>query len=212
MDDEIKTDIVTVRSKKEDKDRWDFNIAVEGSEESVEYSVVLKKSYWNKLTRGQVEPDELVLSSFNFLLKRESEKAILRKFNLWEINEYFPEYEKEIQKLLGVKIWSVPYRDFEKLDLRIAKIKEAERVEGSEKLLVLQVDVGGEEKQIIAGIGKFYEPKSLIGREIVIIANLEPRVVMGLESQGMLLAANAQGNRPVLLKPEEEVPSGTRIR
>ena len=106
---------------------------------------------------------------------------------------------------------NVNFEEFKKIHLRIAKIVSAERVEESEKLLKLEVDLGDEERQIIAGIGKFYQPEELIGREIVVIINLEPRTLMGIESQGMLLAANNEGE-PVLLRPDKEVPAGTKIR
>ena len=106
---------------------------------------------------------------------------------------------------------NINFEEFKKIHLRIVKIVSAEKIEGSEKLLKLEVDLGDEERQIIAGIGKFYQPEELIGREIVVIINLEPRTLMDLESQGMLLAANDEGE-PVLLKPDKEVPAGTEIR
>ena len=100
--------------------------------------------------------------------------------------------------------------DFKKIDLRVAKITAAECVEGSEKLLKLQVDIGEGQRQIVAGIGLAYDPTDLIGKEIIIIANLEPRALMGIESQGMLLAAS--NDHPVLLQPDKEVPPGVPIR
>lgn len=100
--------------------------------------------------------------------------------------------------------------DFKKLDLRVAKILAAERIQESEKLLKLKIDLGGEERQIIAGIGKVYDPSSLVGREIVVIANLEPKTMLGLESSGMLLAADSDEG-PVLLTPDREVAPGTKI-
>lgn len=105
----------------------------------------------------------------------------------------------------------INFEEFQKVDLRVAKIIKAEKVEGSEKLLKLQIDLGDEKRQIIAGIQQFYKPEELVGREIVIVANLEPRVLMGLESNGMLLAANVNG-KPVLLALDKEVPPGTEIR
>ena len=101
--------------------------------------------------------------------------------------------------------------DFKKVELRVAKIIEAARVEGSDKLLKLKVDIGEEQRQIVAGIGKSYEPEQLISREIIIVANLEPRSLMGLESQGMLLAANDESG-PIILVPEKETRPGTGIR
>ena len=96
------------------------------------------------------------------------------------------------------------------MDLRVGKIIEAERVEGADKLLKLKVDLGEEERQLVAGIAKFYQPENLIGRELIVVANLEPKTLMGIESQGMLLAASVEG-RPVILEPDEEVPPGTKI-
>jgi len=101
--------------------------------------------------------------------------------------------------------------DFKKVELKVAKVISAERVEGSEKLLKLEVDLSEEKRQIIAGIGKVYNPEDLTGKEIVVVANLEPRSLMGLESQGMVLAANAELG-PVLLMPDKEVVPGTEIR
>jgi len=106
----------------------------------------------------------------------------------------------------------ISYDDFQKLDLRVAKILEAEKIKGSEKLLKLQVDLGEEKRQIVAGIGKAYLPENLIGKQIVIIANLEPRVLLHAESQGMLLAASDEKGSPVLLMPEKEIFPGAKIK
>jgi len=107
----------------------------------------------------------------------------------------------------------IPYDDFTKLAFHVATVTAAERVEGSEKLLKLQLDVGPEfgARQIVAGVGKAYEPDALVGTQIVIVANLEPRMLMGLESNGMLLAARDENGTPVLLRPERAVPPGSKI-
>mgnify|MGYP003394574978 CR=1 FL=1 len=105
----------------------------------------------------------------------------------------------------------ISFDQFKEINLRIVKIVSAERMEGSDKLLRLRVMLGEEERQIIAGIGKRYDPEGLVGREIVIVANLEPRTLMGVESQGMLLAADGPDG-PVLLQPDTEVPSGSMIK
>lgn len=106
---------------------------------------------------------------------------------------------------------TISFDDFKKLDLRVAKVLLAERVEGSDKLLRLEIELGEEKRQLVAGIGKVYSPENIIGKEIIIVANLEPRLIMGLESKGMLLAASSEAG-PVLLIPEHEVESGTMIR
>ncbi|OGM94652.1 methionine--tRNA ligase subunit beta [Candidatus Wolfebacteria bacterium RIFOXYD12_FULL_48_21] len=103
------------------------------------------------------------------------------------------------------------YDDFAKVELKVAKIKEAVRVEKSEKLIKLQLEVGEEERQIVAGIGKAYTPEDLIGKEIIIVANLAPKALMGVESHGMLLAAGG-GENPVLLTPEKEIASGAKVK
>ena len=105
----------------------------------------------------------------------------------------------------------INYQDFSKLELKIAKIKEVEEIEGADKLLALKIDLGDEERQIVAGIKKNYTKEGLIGKEIVIVANLEPVVLKGVESQGMLLAADSKEG-PVLLAPEKEVNPGSKIK
>ncbi len=100
--------------------------------------------------------------------------------------------------------------EFRQVDLRVAKIVAAERVPGSEKLVKLGIDLG-ETRQLVAGIGNAYAPEELVGREIIVVANLEPRTLMGLESQGMLLAAHGDDGVPFLLMPDKEVPPGSKI-
>jgi methionyl-tRNA synthetase len=102
--------------------------------------------------------------------------------------------------------------DFVKVDLRVAQILVAERVPKAEKLLRLEVDLGYEKRQILAGIAQYYEPEKLVGRKIVIVANLAPRKMRGLESNGMLLAASLPDGAPVLAGFLEEVPLGARLK
>ncbi len=105
----------------------------------------------------------------------------------------------------------INYESFSAVDLRVATVISTLRVEGSEKLLKLRVDLGDEQRQIIAGIGKVYSPEDLVNKQIIIVANLEPRSLMGLESQGMLLAADCEDG-PVILIPDKPVASGTKIK
>lgn len=106
----------------------------------------------------------------------------------------------------------ISFEDFKKVELKVGKILQAERIEGSDKLVKLQVDLGSEKRQIVAGIAQFYEPDKLIDREIAVVVNLEPRVLKGVESQGMLLAADGGESDPVILMPEKEVPPGSEIK
>ncbi len=102
--------------------------------------------------------------------------------------------------------------DFAKVELRVAQVKAAERVKGADKLLRLEVDLGTEVRQLVAGIAEAYEPEALIGRKVVIVANLAPRKLRGLESNGMIVAASPEGGKPVLASFLEEVPVGTRLK
>ena len=103
--------------------------------------------------------------------------------------------------------------DFLKLDLRVGEVRLAERVKGASKLLRLEVDIGTEIRQIVAGIAEAYEPEALVGRKVVIIANLQPRKLRGIESNGMLVAASVgKEDRPVLATFAEDVPNGARLR
>ncbi len=102
--------------------------------------------------------------------------------------------------------------DFAKVELRVAQVLVAERIPKADKLLRLEVDLGYEKRQILAGIAQHYEPEKLIGRKIVIVANLAPRKMRGLESNGMLLAASLPDGAPVLASFLEEVPLGARLK
>lgn len=102
--------------------------------------------------------------------------------------------------------------DFKKIEIRIGRVKSIEKVEGADKLLKFTFDLGGEERQILSGIAEFYTDLSaLVGKEMPILVNLEPRTIRSLESQGMMLCADMDG-RVVLLHPDQEVPPGSIVK
>ena len=103
----------------------------------------------------------------------------------------------------------VGIEDFLKLDIRLAKIVSAERVEGSEKLLKLKVSLGEEERTLMAGIAKFYSPEELIGKKVLMLANLKPRKIFGVESQGMALALS-DGENLSLIVPDRDIKEGAK--
>lgn len=105
----------------------------------------------------------------------------------------------------------INYEEFSKSELKVATVKSAERVEGSEKLIKMAIDLGDEQRQLVAGIGKQYAPEDLVNTQIIVVANLEPRQLMGIESQGMLLAAHGSEGEPILLRPDKETPNGSQI-
>lgn len=110
---------------------------------------------------------------------------------------------------------TISLEDFKKIDIRIGKIISAEKIEGSDKLLKLQVDFGEPDlpagRQVIAGIAQFYSPGALIGKECPFAYNLAPRLLKGLESQGMILCPSDSGN-PVLMHPDKEIPAGSIVK
>jgi methionine--tRNA ligase beta chain len=105
----------------------------------------------------------------------------------------------------------ITYDDFIKLDIRTGKVVTAEKVAGADKLLMLQIDLGTEIRQVVAGIAQQYAPEQLIGKDMVLLANLEPRKIRGVESNGMILAATVDG-APVILTTEKPVPAGSTVK
>ena len=112
--------------------------------------------------------------------------------------------EQEIAQIIA-------YEDFARLELVVAEVREAHEHPNADRLLVLKIDVGGEQRQIVAGIRGHYETAELVGQRIVVIKNLAPREVRGELSQGMLLAAESDG-QIVLLRPDRDVPAGCAVR
>ncbi|BAN89969.1 methionine--tRNA ligase subunit beta [Aeropyrum camini] len=102
--------------------------------------------------------------------------------------------------------------DFAKVDLRVGRVVRAERLPHSKKLLKLIVDIGGEERQVLAGIARWYSPEELVGRLVIVVANLRPKRMAGEVSQGMVLAAPCgDGEKPVLLTVSEPVEPGSKV-
>ena len=102
--------------------------------------------------------------------------------------------------------------DFAKIELRVGLVKVAERVPKADKLLRLEIDIGTEVRQVLAGIAEAYAPETLVGRKVVIVANLAPRKLRGMESNGMIVAASLDGGKAVLAGFLEDVPVGARLK
>jgi len=143
---------------------------------------------------------------------------------LGAITPLFPRVDKEKKKRKETTVSETPaapakdeggeridIADFARMDLRAAKITAAEKIEGSKKLVKLQVDLGSESRQVVAGIAQSHEPGDLVGKTIVLVANLKPAKLMGVESNGMVLAGSVEG-KAVLLSFENEVEPGTRVK
>jgi methionyl-tRNA synthetase len=102
--------------------------------------------------------------------------------------------------------------DFMRVDLRVARVLTAEVVPKSRKLVKMTIDAGGEPRTIVAGVAEAYQPDRLVGRTVVIVANLKPAKLMGIESNGMVLAASPEGGLPLLVAVDDTIPPGTRVR
>ena len=102
--------------------------------------------------------------------------------------------------------------EFMKIDLRVARVLTAERVPNSKKLVKMEVDLGSEKRTIVAGIAEAYEADALVGRSVAIVANLKPAKLMGIESNGMVLAASPEGGKPILVAFDQPPAPGTRVR
>ena len=105
----------------------------------------------------------------------------------------------------------ISIEDFARVQLRVGQIIEAEKVKGSRKLVKLMVDIGSETRQVVAGIAEAYTPEALVNKKIVLVANLKPAKLMGIESNGMVVAASVDG-RPVLATFAEDVPNGAPLK
>ncbi len=174
-----------------------------------------KDLHWGKLEGGQM------LGAVSAVFPRADVKASIEKMRELEVEEYARQ-----QALLGKTVapakppaeaaaedGRITIDDFLKVDLRVGLVKQAATVKNSDKLLHLQVDIGEEKpRSIVAGIALAYKPEALVGRKVVIVANLQPRKLRGLESQGMIVAASLGDGAPVLASFLEDVPIGARLR
>ena len=105
----------------------------------------------------------------------------------------------------------ISIEDFRKIELKVATIQSAEAHPNADRLLVLKIDIGGEQRQVCAGIRNYYTPEELVGKQIIVVANLETARLRGMESQGMLLAASDEG-RVIIMTPEKPVQAGAQVK
>ncbi len=120
---------------------------------------------------------------------------------------------KTPEKAVGASLSTeIPFDEFQKLDLRIGKIIEAAQIPGSRNLIKMMIDFGTEKRQAVAGLLKWYKPEDLVGKKCAFILNLQHRVMMGVESQCMIFAAEDEAGNVVILQPEKDIAEGSRIR
>ncbi|MCS7242467.1 methionine--tRNA ligase subunit beta [Candidatus Caldatribacterium sp.] len=102
--------------------------------------------------------------------------------------------------------------DFQRIDLRVGEVVSAERVEGTRALMVLRVNLGEEERTLVAGLAPYYTPEEIVGKRVIVVANLEPAVIRGVKSQGMLLAADDGQGHVSLVTVDRDIAPGSRVR
>jgi methionyl-tRNA synthetase len=165
-----------------------------GLEGKVERQTLSRASGWGLLPPGtKVNPGEQIFPRID----EEKAKQITLKV------------EREVVDTKAPELMS--FDDFQRLDLRVGVVKSAEKVEKSKKLLKLMVDIGAEERTLVAGIAECYQPEDLVGRKVVVVANLQPAKIMGIESQGMILAAGDDDDI-VLVTMAGEIAPGAKVR
>ncbi|MFP4017149.1 MAG: methionine--tRNA ligase [Halanaerobiales bacterium] len=129
-----------------------------------------------------------------------------------EINKEKAGEKKESNKMAKGEKELISFDDFTKLDIRVAEVIEAEKIEGSNKLLKLQVELGEEKRQLVAGVAKHYQAEDMVGKKILMLANLEPATIFGVESNGMILAASNDEGELTLTTVEKDISSGSRVK
>lgn len=164
------------------------------------------------------KPDQVLKTALDFYdlaagTRTNKPEALFPRIDL---QEFIGEMEKpkaalETASKPEVKMEYITYEEFKKMDLRVARVLAAEKVPGTSKLLKLQIDLGTEKRQIVAGVAETYSPEELVGKEFIVIANLQPAVIRGVESQGMLLAAEDEG-KAIIPFFDRELPPGTKVK
>jgi methionyl-tRNA synthetase len=179
---------------------WE-QLGLEGGPDKIDPS----KLKWGELPEGTTIGE--VTAVFPRLDKASILSAINQTDNVESVKSVVPEPAEEITSFIDID-------DFAKVDLRVGQVLSAERIPKADKLLLLKIDLGEEQpRQVLAGIAQYYEPEKLIGRKVVVVANLKPRKLRGLESQGMVVAASyGEEGQPVLATFTEDVPNGARLK
>ncbi|MCH7879083.1 MAG: methionine--tRNA ligase subunit beta, partial [candidate division Zixibacteria bacterium] len=124
--------------------------------------------------------------------------------------QFLSSYKKKENEAQSAANGLLDITDFGKLKLRVAEVLKAERIEGADKLLRLQVSLGDEERQIVAGVAEHYAPDEIVGQKVIVVVNLKPAVIRGVESQGMLLAAS-NGKELTLVTPSSDISAGAKV-
>ena len=156
----------------------------------------------------------LLIFSCNYIFSFAQDNPTIKEFTIIEddlINKQIEKLKFNSNSKIMKKKSTVEFDDFSKIDLRVATVLEAEFIPKSEKLLKLKVDTGLDNRIILSGIAKYYKPKDLLGRQVMVIINLKPRKMMGIPSEGMLLLAEDPDGSLKLMQPEDKITNGSIV-
>lgn len=174
---------------------------------------------WNLLNLNSTLKEDGWDSSSDFKIKEGHQlnkpEILIGKIEDKQINEimkFLEDGDKPVVTQIASIKQTVTIEDFEKIDLRVARVVEAVKVPKSKKLLKLQVEIGSERRQLLAGIAQHYQPEDLIGKLVVVVANLQPVKLMGQESKGMILAASDESGKLVLIDLQSEISTGAKVK
>jgi methionyl-tRNA synthetase len=173
---------------------------------------MLKKSFvWNDIGSMQLLHEGDQIGEAYLMYEKIEDEAIDKQLQKLSLNKESNAQEGNINKLTELKK-DIQYDDFDKLDLRVGKILEAEKVPKADKLLKLIVDLGFEKRTILSGIAEYYQPEELVGKLVTVVANLAPRKIRGIESQGMLLMAGNDFGKLYSVGPEQSIEPGSVVK
>jgi methionyl-tRNA synthetase len=166
---------------------------------------------WNDLFHSNILQTAHQLNKAEILYKQVEDEEIQKQLDRLEAIKKANSQKPETKNINEVKT-DISYEDFDKLDLRVGKILEADKVPKADKLLKLIVDLGFEKRTILSGIAEYYKPEELIGKSVTVVANLAPRKIRGIESQGMLLMAGNDFGKLFIVSPENEIEAGSLVK
>jgi methionyl-tRNA synthetase len=167
--------------------------------------------HWSSLFNENILMENHQLGTAEILYKQVEDEEIQKQLTRLENIKIANSQQPEASSLTELKP-DITYEDFEKLDLRVGKVLEAEKVPKADKLLKLIVDLGFEKRTILSGIAEYYQPDELVGKLVTVVANLAPRKIRGIESQGMLLMAGNDFGKLYSVGPEKDIEVGSVVK
>ena len=174
--------------------------------------VVDRMLEWENAGRTDLLKTGYSLRAPELLFRKIEDEEISRQMEKLHKNAVRPAEPSTLIATVPEKKPEIAYGDFEKLELRAGTILSAEKVNKADKLLKLEVDLGSEKRTIVSGIAQHFSPEGIVGKQVVVVANLMPRKMKGIESNGMILMAEDAGGKLIFVSPEEKIAAGAEVR